>query len=741
MTVSAAGERLIGRCLGRYRVSSSLGRGGMAEVFRATDEQLGREVAVKVVLPTYISDPQFLQRFLREAQVVASLEHPNILPIYDFGEQEGLPFLVMPLIDGGTMGDLLDGRSLEPSRVVAWVRDLAAALDAAHAAGVLHRDVKPGNVLVGRGEHLFLADFGIARLCDATRLTRTGTVVGTPVYMAPEVAGGKPAEAASDRYSLAVMTYELLAGKPPFDGENVLSILHQHATRPVPPITGRFDHLPAGIDRVLEQGLAKQPAGRPATCSAFAELLAGELPATADSTALSTVALPSPAPPPPVSDQVPTLAMTGEPTAAPAAPASSIPGSDAYATVHAPSGVFRQLRQWGLAGLVGGIVALAGFLGLRGMERQPAATAETVGQSRVAESSAAVEADVPAVTGSTASEQLESPPAEPAGDGPPVAQPPVTQPTVARPPVARSQEARPAAETSEPRADPAVSPQIPPAPSRSEPASGLDRMRFNALRSFSSRLTERDFRRVEEAARRMPDRGPAADQVVAMDAYAQGGLAYLGGDDTAAAAALQEALENQRFVGFWGPSPLMLLASSVADRDSSLPREAGAGSFEAWELALGYGDPRATAGATLDALLRRQPENARFRFARALVHRLDGEHGAVIRNAQPVFQKLGAKDAPEARSYLAQIIGDAYLGLDRGEESLEWFRRAFEAGGPFRGIAALRGAEAAREIRRPETMAEFLRLGCEADFQPACRRLQVTPRLPRNPPRPPREPS
>ena len=309
--IPADSGELIGQRLGRYLISSSLGRGGMAEVFKASDERLNRQVAIKVVLPIYGSEPRLLQRFLREAEIVAGLQHPNILPIYDFGEHDGLPFLVLPLIDGGTLADRAGARAVDPPRIAAWTHDLARALDAAHAAGVLHRDVKPGNVLVGRDEHLFLADFGIARLCDATRLTRTGMVVGTPVYMAPEVAAGQSAEAASDLYSLAVMSYEMLAGRPPFDGENMLSILHQHATRPVPPITDAAG-LPAGVDRVLAQGLAKQPAERPASCRAFAELLAEQLPGAVVATPLP----PTARPPIGGDNEMPTLEIAHEPTAA-----------------------------------------------------------------------------------------------------------------------------------------------------------------------------------------------------------------------------------------------------------------------------------------------------------------------------------------------------------------------------------------------------------------------------------------
>ncbi len=705
-------QKLIGQRLGRYRISASLGHGGMAEVFRASDERLGREVAIKVVLPAFASDAQLLQRFLREARVVASLDHPNILPIYDFGDHEGLPYLVLPLIRGGTLADVLDEHTLEPARIAGWVRELAQALDAAHAAGVLHRDIKPGNVLVGRDEHLFLADFGIARLSDATRLTRTGTVVGTPVYMAPEVASGKPAEAASDLYSLAVMSYEMLAGRAPFEGENVLSILHQHATSPVPPITGYRQHLSAGVDRVFEQAMAKHPAERPASCRVFADLLTAQLPAH------GAVAPPS--------DLVPTLAMTREPTAAPAAGGITRPAaSPASATVADDSakrspGSFSRIPQRAKAVLGIAMVGLVALLALKAMERPPASS--TVLQGVEDEAFGAVDgrpadpawsdrpapdlpsSDLPSSDPPPSEESGESPPA--GATGPTIASPPVEhEPTqLEPPPVERPDGASPAP-------DEADSGQA------ADVDSGRGRLRFNDLRSLTERSSERDFERAREAARRMPARGPLAGQGKAVEIYARGGLAYLAGDDDAAAAALRQALRNPRFVKFWGPGPLMLLASE-SDRDG----------FEAWELALGYGDARGTAADTLDAQLLEQPEDPRLRVGRALIHRLDGESGAVIRYAVPVYQQLGAKDAPEARGYLAQIIGDAYLDLDRGDEALEWYRRAFAAGGSFRGVAAMRGAEAALELRRPSDAEEFLTRGCEAGLQAACRRLEAKPR-------------
>jgi predicted Ser/Thr protein kinase len=196
----------VGRSLGRYRLEELLGQGGMAEVHRATDTKLARTVAVKVILATHAIKGEFLERFLREARMVASLEHPNILPVYDFGEDNGVPFLVMPYLPGGTLRERLKAGATPPALASAWIVELADALDAAHAAGVLHRDVKPANVLVGRNDRLFLADFGIAKMLESqSGLTATGVVVGTPIYMAPEQALGRPATPATDRYALAVV--------------------------------------------------------------------------------------------------------------------------------------------------------------------------------------------------------------------------------------------------------------------------------------------------------------------------------------------------------------------------------------------------------------------------------------------------------------------------------------------------------------------------------------------------------
>jgi tRNA A-37 threonylcarbamoyl transferase component Bud32 len=268
---------LEGQRLGRYELIAAIGRGGMAEVYRARDTKLGRDVAVKLVLPSY-AEPEFVERFLREARLVASLEHPNILPVYDFGEEHGKPYLVVPLVDGGALENRL-GRGIVPlAKVVEWIRALAGALDYAHGRGVLHRDVKPANVLLAEGDRPFLSDFGIAKGNDATsKLTATGVVLGTPSYMAPELAVGKAAGAASDRYSLAVMAWELLAGGPPFSGDSALAVLHQHAHTPPPRLSLRAGHLPPAVDKVFDKALAKDPGARHSSAQEFAVELASAL--------------------------------------------------------------------------------------------------------------------------------------------------------------------------------------------------------------------------------------------------------------------------------------------------------------------------------------------------------------------------------------------------------------------------------------------------------------------------------
>ena len=266
------------RAVGRYRLESLIGRGGMAEVYRALDSRLDRPVAVKMILPGLLSRPAVLARFLREARTVAALEHPNILPIYDFGEEDGIPYLVMPLMSGGTLGERI-GRAGAPAPLAAeWVAQLGDALDTAHAAGILHRDVKPGNVLMDRKDRPVLADFGLARSGSAlSDLTLAGTAIGTPCFLAPEVIEGGPASPSADLYALGVLAYQMLSGTTPFRGATPVAVLQAQLCGEFPAISRRVAELPAAVDGFFARALAKAPAERFESGAALARGLSASL--------------------------------------------------------------------------------------------------------------------------------------------------------------------------------------------------------------------------------------------------------------------------------------------------------------------------------------------------------------------------------------------------------------------------------------------------------------------------------
>jgi serine/threonine protein kinase len=225
---------LVGQTLGQYRLMERIGRGGMATVYKAYQPSLDRYVAVKV-LPTYLAqDPDFAARFRREARAIARLNHPHILPVHDFGQEGELSYIVMRYVEGGTLKKML-GRPLALDRVVDILAQVGDALDYAHQQGVIHRDVKPANVLMDQGRWAFLSDFGLAKMAAASvQLTKTGVGLGTPAYMSPEQAQGKPVDAQSDIYSLGIMLFEMLTGQVPFDADTPLAVLIKHLTAPLP---------------------------------------------------------------------------------------------------------------------------------------------------------------------------------------------------------------------------------------------------------------------------------------------------------------------------------------------------------------------------------------------------------------------------------------------------------------------------------------------------------------------------
>jgi protein kinase-like protein len=274
-----------GRQLAGYEIEEQVGAGGMAVVFRARDAVLGRLAALKVLSPALAADQEFRARFLRESQAVASVEEPHIIPVYGAGEVDGVLYIATKFVPGGDLADVMEraGGALEPGRAVTFIEQVAAALDAAHAAGLVHRDVKPGNILVdtvligggpGRDEHAYLSDFGLSKKSmAASGLTATGTFLGTPDYCAPEQIRGLPVDGRGDQYSLACMAFALLTGNLPFRRQESMATLFAHLNDPVPPLSRYRGDLPPGTDAVLARGLAKQPQERYGRCGEFAAAL------------------------------------------------------------------------------------------------------------------------------------------------------------------------------------------------------------------------------------------------------------------------------------------------------------------------------------------------------------------------------------------------------------------------------------------------------------------------------------
>ncbi len=260
-------QGLSGVNLGRYRVLELVGQGGMASVYRAEDPRLFRQVAIKVPHAHLAADPDFSARFLREAQAVAALRHPNIVQVFDFGEEGATAFMVMELIEGPTLAAMLaelTGRAafMSPTDVVALGSAIGSAIDYAAARGMIHRDIKPSNIIMDGGRRPVLTDYGIARVLGATSHTVPGIVVGSAHYMSPEQAQGLPLDARSDLYSLAVVLFEALTGRVPFGGETTMTVLMQHMTTPPPPVRSYNRLLPAGFDPTWARALAKDPAHR-----------------------------------------------------------------------------------------------------------------------------------------------------------------------------------------------------------------------------------------------------------------------------------------------------------------------------------------------------------------------------------------------------------------------------------------------------------------------------------------------
>jgi hypothetical protein len=262
------------RVIGRYEVKSKIARGGMATVYHAYDPRFERDVAIKVLPEAFLHDPQFRVRFEREAKMIALLEHPAIVPVYDFGEHEGMPYIVMRYMSGGSLTERLQPGPMTLSETAQMVFRMAPALDAAHARNIIHRDMKPGNVLFDQYGNAYLSDFGIARLAETGSATLTGeSILGTPAYMSPEqVQGDKSIDGRSDLYSFGVMIFQMLTGQIPYQADTPAKIMMMHVLQPAPSILKVRPDMPAELELFIQKTMAKNPDDRYPTAT---ELSAG----------------------------------------------------------------------------------------------------------------------------------------------------------------------------------------------------------------------------------------------------------------------------------------------------------------------------------------------------------------------------------------------------------------------------------------------------------------------------------
>ncbi len=262
---------LTGKTLGQYTISRRLGQGGMATVYLAEQTSIGRQVALKIMPSYFMHDPTFLERFNQEVKVIARLQHPRILPVYDYGDFEGQPYIVMAYMSGGTLSDRIRNDGPMPlDEVVRLVKQIAEGLDHAHRAGIIHRDFKPSNVLLDNSGNVYLADFGIAKVSESTAQLTGSAIIGTPTYMAPEMADQGIVSPSIDIYALGVTIYEMLTGQYPYVGDTPLRVMMAHVNNPIPDVLATRPNLPVGVSEVLRRAMAKNPGARYTTAAELA---------------------------------------------------------------------------------------------------------------------------------------------------------------------------------------------------------------------------------------------------------------------------------------------------------------------------------------------------------------------------------------------------------------------------------------------------------------------------------------
>ncbi len=357
---------LSGQTLGQYQIVRQLGEGGMATVYLGEQTSIGRTVAIKVLPPHFMHDATFMQRFEREVKVIAELQHPRVLPVYDYGQIGGRPYIVMAYMAGGTLADLLEKGPIELDEVVRLIGQIAEGLDHAHRKGIIHRDFKPSNVLIDQHGNAYLADFGIAKISESTvQLTGTG-IVGTPAYMAPEMGQHGSVTPQVDVYAVGVTLYQMLTGKYPFKGDTPLSVMMAHATRPVPDVREARPDLPNAISDVVRTAMAKEPADRYQSAGELARALRAAVAAAAEQRTTDETAIgrafpativeqtPSTPPPPPRPSTPPPPVPSG------ADDWRTTPGTPGYQPgVTPPPAVERKGGcRWGLWAAIGGVLVV-----------------------------------------------------------------------------------------------------------------------------------------------------------------------------------------------------------------------------------------------------------------------------------------------------------------------------------------------------------------------------------------------
>ncbi len=378
---------LVGRQIGPYTITEEIGRGGMAVVYKAHQASMGRDVAIKVLPAHFLQDPTFLERFTREARAVARLQNPRILPVYDAGEHEGLPYIVMAYLPGGTLAGRIARGPLPLEEVVRLTAQIAEGLDYAHRRGIVHRDIKPSNVLLDEEGNAYLTDFGIAKVAETTASLTGSGVVGTPAYMAPEMAEPGGVSVLVDVYALGVTLFQMLTGRLPFEADTPMGLLMAHVTKPVPDVHPLRPDLPPAVQGVLERALAKRPAERYQT--------AGEL-ARALQAALRGEAVPAPSEGETVPLAVPAEREEGSTIYAPTMEPAEWPR---YPT-SAPAAPPRRTPLWVWVGAAVALLALlvGGGLLARGVAATPAPTPTATSTPRPTPTTTATPAPTPTAT-------------------------------------------------------------------------------------------------------------------------------------------------------------------------------------------------------------------------------------------------------------------------------------------------------------------------------------------------------